>query len=59
MVLFEKSTFLTCFFLAEKAKKKTFFHILERKEGFLDLKSEVLKKWKKSTFCKGVSPWYF
>ena len=40
-------------------QKKTFFDILDRKECFLDLKSEILKKSKKSTFGKGVSPWFF
>ena len=40
-------------------QKKTFFDILDRKECFLDLKSEILKKSKKSTFGKVVSPWFF
>ena len=47
------------FFLSQKSQKERFFDILDRKEYFLDLKSELLKKSKKSTFCKGVSPWYF
>ena len=45
-------------FLSKKTQKQTFFDILDRKESFLDLKSEVLKKSRKSTFCKGVSPWF-
>ena len=45
-------------FLRKKSPKETFFDILDRKECFLDLKSEVLKKSRKSTFCKGASPWF-
>ena len=39
--------FLTYFFFSKKGQKETFFHILDRKECFLDLKSEVLKNSKK------------
>ena len=46
------------FFLTKKSQKETFFDILDRKECFLDLKSEVLKNLKKWTFCRGVSPWF-
>ena len=45
------------FFFSKKRQKETFFNILDSKENFLDLKSKVLKNSKKSTFCKGVSPW--
>ena len=45
-------------FLSKKSQKQTVFDILDRKECFLDLKSEILKKSTKSTFCKGVSPWF-
>ena len=47
------------FFLTKKSQKERVFDILDRKESFLDLKSEVVAKSKKSTFCKGVSPWFF
>ena len=43
-------------FFSKESQKETFLDILKRKECFLSLKSEVLKKWKKSKFCKGVSP---
>ena len=46
------------FILSKKSKKQTVFDILDRKECFLDLKSEVLRNWKKSKCCKGVSPWF-
>ena len=59
MVFLKKSTFFFKLFLSQKGQKERFFDILDRKECFLDLKSEVLKKSKKSTFCKGVSPWFF
>ena len=50
--------FLICFFLSKKSKKETFFDILDRKEWFLDHKRKVLKNFKKSTFCNGVTPWF-
>ena len=46
------------FLLSKKSDKETFFDILDRKKCFLNLKSETLAKSKKSTFCKGVSPWF-
>ena len=46
------------FFLGKKSKRETFSDILDRKQCFLDHKREVLKNSKKSTFCKGVSPWF-
>ena len=42
------------FFLTKKSQKEILFHILDRKECFLDLKSEVLKNLKKWTFCRGL-----
>ena len=45
------------FFFSKESQKETVFYILECKEYFLHLKSEVLKNSKKWTFCKGVSPW--
>ena len=49
------------FFWPKKARKKhylIFWIEKNRKECFLDHKREVLKNSKKSTFCKGVSPWF-
>ena len=57
MVFVKKSTFFLYVFFSKKSQKQTVFDILDGKESFLDLKSEVLKKSRKSTFCKGVSPW--
>ena len=60
MVFVQKSIFSSyVFFFSQKKLKKTFFDILDRKECFLDHKRQVLKNFKKSTFCKGVSPWFF
>ena len=56
--LFKNRPFSYMFFLSKKSHKKTVFDILDRKVSFLDLKSKVLKKPRKSTFCKGVSPWF-
>ena len=59
MIFVKKSTFLFYVFLfSQKSQNITFFDILDSKECFLDLKSEVLKNSKKSTFCKGVSLWF-
>ena len=49
------------FFWPKKAIKKhylIFWIEKNRKEYFLDHKREVLKNSKKSTFYKGVSPWF-
>ena len=43
MVFLKKSTFSLSVLLSKEGQKETFFDILERKEGFLDLKCEVLK----------------
>ena len=51
--------FFIFFLLSKQSQEKTFFDILNRKQCFLDQTSEVLKKSKKSTFSKGVSPWFF
>ena len=45
-------------FFSKESQKEIFFDILDIKECSLDPKSEVLKNSKKSTFCKGVSPWF-
>ena len=46
------------YFWSKKGQKETFFDILNSKECFLDLKREILKTSKKSTFSKGVRPWF-
>ena len=60
MAFVKKSTFCSyVFFFSKKSQKEIFFDILDRKDSFLDLKSEFLIKLKKiSTFFKGVSPWF-
>ena len=58
MLFVKKSTFFLYVFFSKKTQKERFFDILDRKECFLDLKSEVLTKSKTSKFCKGVSPWF-
>ena len=55
MVFLKKSNFSSSVLLSKESKKETFFDILDSKECFLDLKSEVLKNSKKSAFCKRVS----
>ena len=55
----KKSTFFLYFFFSKGSQKETFFDILDRKECFLYLKSEVLKKSRKLEFGNEVSPWVF
>ena len=45
-------------FLPQLCQTGIFFSILDRKEGFLDQKSELLESAPKSLFSKGVSPWF-
>ena len=47
------------FFLSKETQKETFFDILNKREPFLDLKSEVSKQSKKSRFFKSVNPRFF
>ena len=42
------------FFMSKKSQKQTVFDILDRKESFLHLKSEVLKSRKNRHFAKGL-----
>ena len=42
----QKIDFFLIFFFSKKSKNETFFYILDRKQCFLDLKSEVLRKSK-------------
>ena len=54
-VFVKKSSLLPCgFFLGRPRKKRSLFTILDRKEYFLEQKSEVSKTCKKSNFSKGL-----
>ena len=54
MVFVKKSIFFLYVLFKQKRKKETFFNILDRKQSFLDLKNEVLKKSKNRHFEKGL-----
>ena len=54
----EKLDLFFIFFFNKKSQEEPVFYILESKECFLHLKSEVLKKSEKSAFFKGFSPWF-
>ena len=43
------------YFLGKISRKRVFFDILDRKECFLDQKSEIINNSEKSKFSKGVS----
>ena len=51
-----RNFFYLCFSL-KLCRKTSFFDIVERKQSFLDQKIEVLRRAKKWSFFKGVSPW--
>ena len=56
--LSKNRSFSHMYFLSKKSQKEILFDILNSKECFLDLKREILKTSKKSTFSKGVRPWF-
>ena len=58
MVFLKEIPFSSSVLLSKESQKETFFDLLNSEKCFLDLKSEVLAKSKKSTFCKGVSSWF-
>ena len=58
MAFVKNRPFSYMIFFSKKSQKQTVFDILDKKECFLDLKSEVLRNWKKSKCCKEVSPWF-
>ena len=55
MVLVQKWPFFETFFLGNIGQKNVFYHILERKNGFLGHKNKKLKKAKNRHFSKGVA----
>ena len=58
-ILSKNRNFSYRFFSLKLCQKTSFFDIYERKQSFLDQKMEVLRRAKKWTFFKGVSPWIF
>ena len=52
----QKSNFFLFAFFTEILKQNNFFDIVERKDYFKSKKIEVLKRARKGTFFKGVSP---
>ena len=50
--------FLICFFLAKKGRKKHFLIFWIENKAFWTSKVKFSQSQKKSTFCKGVSPWF-
>ena len=57
MDLVKKSNFFLWAFFTEIISENIVFDIVERKQSFLDQKIEVLRRAKKWSFFKGVSPW--
>ena len=56
MVFYKNRIFFHGCFLDKLSQERSFFDVLDRKECFLNQKSKVFKKAKKSKFFKGVSP---
>ena len=59
MVLVEKWSFFQLYFLGNVAKENVFYHILKRKNSFLDYKNRKFKKSKSWHFSKGVKPLFW
>ena len=55
--LSKNRTFSYCWFSQKLCQKRSLFDILDRKQLFLDQKIEVLKRAKKRTLFRRVSPW--
>ena len=53
------SHFSIFFFLGIIGQENVFYDILERKNGFLNYKNSMFKKWKNWDFCKGANPWFW
>ena len=58
MVFVKKSNILSRVFISQIRPEKIVLDILDRKEGFLDQKSEVLKRPENPKFLKGDGPWF-
>ena len=59
MVLVQKWPFFQPFFLGNIGEENVFDDILERKNAFLDYKTEKSKKSKNWHFSQGVNPWFW
>ena len=55
-IFFKKSNFFLLAFFTEIISENIVFDIVERKEWFEEEEIEVVKRAKKWTFSKGVSP---
>ena len=58
MVLVEKWPFFILYFLGNVAQENVFYHILKRKNAFLDYKNKKFKKVEKLTFFQRRNPWF-
>ena len=59
MLLVEKWPIFQLFFFRQYRPGKCFYHILERKNAFLDYKKNKFKKSKHWHFIKEVNPWFW
>ena len=59
MVLDQKWPFFQVFCLGNKDQENVYYDILERKNAFLDYKSNKFKKSKNRYFSKGANPWFW
>ena len=58
MVVFKKSTCLSCVRFRQTKAERIVFYILDKKEFFLEQKREVSKLRKNCNFQRGISPWF-
>ena len=59
MVFVQKWSFFQVFFLGNVGQENVFYHILERKNAFLDYKNKKFTKSKHCHFYKGVNSWFW
>ena len=55
----QKKVIFPDFNFKENRTEKCVYHILERRNAFLDYKKKKFKKSKNWDFFKGVSPWFW
>ena len=58
MVSVEKWSFVQLYFLGNVAQENVFYHILKRKNAFLDYKNKKFRKVEKLTFFQRRNPWF-
>ena len=59
MVLVNNSDCFSFFIFVQNRKKQQFGNVLDRKQCYIDQKTDTYKKWKNLYSSRGVSPWFW